>query len=230
MVLLKMVEVSDLSNWLETTLVFRGLLPRQILQLTKIAQLQTFGKGEAIFHQGCVATGLFIVERGRVKVFKVSPNGKEQILNIFYPGENFAEVAALDGKNFPASAIALEPTNLIFFPRQRFLDLLRQDPDIAIKMLVSLAQHSRNLTELVEGLSFKDVPQRLASYLLDLSERTDNDIVNLDLSKNQIAATLGTIPATLSRAFFRLSNEGLISIDGARIELLDRPGLQQLKD
>lgn len=174
---------------------------------------------------------------GRVKVFKLSPIGKEQILNIFEQGDNFAEVAALDGQPFPASAAALERVELIFFPRQVFLALLRQDPDIAINMLISLSQHSRHLVSIIEDLSFKDVPQRLAAYLLnlcDVSSQKSSDrsklinFVTLDLTKTQLAAALGTIPATLSRAFYRLSSEGIIAVNGSQIEVLNRDRLQDL--
>jgi CRP/FNR family transcriptional regulator len=228
---------SDLADWLQTTLIFRGLSRSQLLCLCQTVQLQTWQKDELIFKQGSPATGLFVVKTGRVKVFKVSPMGKEQILNIFEPGDNFAEVAALDGQPFPASAAALDPVELIFCPRSEFLTLLRQEPDIAIHMLISLSQHSRHLVSVIEDLSFKDVPQRLADYLLNLievSSETSSDRsplsnrVTLDLTKTQLAAALGTIPATLSRAFYRLSNEGIIAVNGAQIEVLDRDRLQDL--
>ncbi|BDA69056.1 cyclic nucleotide-binding domain [Calothrix sp. PCC 7716] len=225
-----MINESDLSSWLEATLLFQGLSQSEFIPLVQIAQLQKFNKGELIFDQGSKATGFFVVKIGRVKVFKMAPTGKEQIINIFEPGENFAEVAALDGKPYPASAATLEATELIFFPRMIFLDLLHQYPNIAIKMLISVSQHSRHLAGVIEELSFKDVPQRLAAYLLNLSNKSSTpvNIVTLDLTKSQLAATLGTIPATLSRTFYRLSTEGLIAVNGSQIELLDLPRLQKL--
>ncbi len=228
---------SDWADWLQTTPIFHRLSRSQLFCLCKIVQPQTWQKDELIFKQGRPATGFFVVKTGRVKVFKVSPIGKEQILNIFEQGDNFAEVAALDGQPFPASAAALDRVELIFFPRQVFLELLRQDPDIAINMLVSLSQHSRHLVSVIEDLSFKDVPQRLAAYLLNLcdgssqksSDRSKSiDLVTLDLTKTQLAAALGTIPATLSRAFYRLSSEGMIAVNGSQIEVLDRDRLQDL--
>jgi CRP/FNR family transcriptional regulator, dissimilatory nitrate respiration regulator len=228
---------SDLADWLQTTPIFHRLSRSQLLRLCQIIQPQTWQKDELIFKQGSPATGFFVVKTGRVKVFKVSPIGKEQILNIFERGDNFAEVAALDGQPFPASAATLDRVEAIFFPRQAFLELLRQDPDIAISMLISLAQHSRHLASVIEDLSFKDVPQRLAAYLFNLcdvssqksSDRSPSiDLVTLDLTKTQLSAALGTIPATLSRAFFRLSSEGIIAVNGSQIEVLDRDRLQDL--
>lgn len=230
-----MTDDADLTDWLQTIRIFRGLSRSQLLPLAKIAQLKQFNKGETIFQQGSEATGFFVVKTGRVKIFKVSPNGKEQIIHFVNARENFAEVPALDGKCFPASATAIEPTESIFFPRMAFLDLLHQAPDIAINLLISLSQHLRNQSRLIEELSFKNVPQRLASYLLNLSDRAalmlpnlTSSTVYLDLSKSQLAAALGTIPATLSRAFYRLSSEGMINMNGSQIEILDRDRLHKL--
>jgi CRP-like cAMP-binding protein len=224
-----MLSTTDLSNCLRATKIFRGLSPTHLDTIAEITQIHTFQKGDLIFQQGSAATGLFVVKTGRVKAFKLSAQGKEQILHLFGEGDHFAEVPALDGKNFPASAEALQLSEVIFLPRIAFLELLHQYPDIAINMLISLSQHARQLSQLVEDLSFKEVPQRLATYLLNLSDCTDNlCTIDLDLSKGQLAAALGTIPATLSRAFYRLSHEGLIAIDGSRIELLDRDLLQKM--
>jgi len=225
------VHKSELNNWLQTTLIFQGLSLEQLEPLVQISQLQNFQKGEMIFIQDSEATGFFVVQVGKVKVFKMASNGKEQIMHLLGVRDYFAEVPALDGKCFPASAIALEYTELIFFPRLAFLELLHQYPVITINMLMSLATHSRKLAHMVEELSCKDVPQRLASYLLDLSDHHDQaHIITLDVTKTQLAARLGTIPATLSRALYRLSSEGLIAINGSQIELLDRDRLQDTSD
>ena len=227
----------DLADWLQATPIFHGLSRSQMIRLCQIVQIQTWQKDELIFEQDSPATGFFIVKTGRVKVFKVSSIGREQILNIFEQGDDFAEVAALDGQPFPASAAALDRVELIFFPRQIFLESLRQDPDIAINMLVSLSRHSRHLVSVIEDLSFKDVPQRLAAYLLNLNNANSqksvdrSNLINpvtLDLTKTQLAAVLGTIPATLSRAFYRLSSKGIIAVNGSQIEVLDLHRLQAL--
>jgi len=222
----------DLNEWLQTTLMFRGLSQSQLNPLVEIAQLKSFNKGEIIFQQGNESTGFFIVKKGRVKISNLSDQGKEQILHIIEEKDNFAEVPALDGKPFPASAATLEPTELIFFPRLAFLNLLYQHPDICLNLLISISQHLRHLTSIIEELSFKDVNQRLADYLLKLAslkplKEQKNIVVNLDLNKGQLAARLGTIPATLSRSFYRLSSAGLIKIEGLQVTILDRERLQE---
>jgi CRP/FNR family transcriptional regulator len=221
-------QISKLQKFLGNTQMFRGLPPEHRESLAKIAHCKTYSKGEIVFWQGDEGTGFFLVKKGRVKVFKLSADGKEQILHLFGVGEHFAEVPAFDGQCFPASATAVEKTELLFFPRTAFLELLKQQPTLAINMLVIFARHLRRFASLIEDLSLKEVPGRLAAYLLDLSDRTDNSqTVELDLTKGQLAARLGTIPETLSRIFYKLSNEGLIAIDGSKIELLDRDRLSE---
>lgn len=220
----------DLVPWLQNTLIFQGIAPAQLQLLAAIAQPRAFAKGELIFHQGEAATGFFVIHRGRVKIFKLSPQGKEQIIRVFGAGENFAEVAALDGQPFPASAAALERVELLFFPNHHFLALMNQHADLAVNMLVGLSRHLRHLSQVIEDLSFRDVPQRLASYLLHLPPEQPSapNVVTLNLTKGQLAAQLGTIPSTLSRAFDRLSKQGLIAVAGAQVTLCDRDRLESL--
>ncbi|EKV00040.1 cAMP-binding protein [Leptolyngbya sp. PCC 7375] len=221
--------MSPLSNFLSQTMIFQDLPLDQLADLEGLAVTKSYGKGEVLFHQGDAAIGFFVIQLGRVKVFKLSPQGKEQILHIFGQGEHFAEVPALDGKCFPASAAALESSELLFFPRQPFLTLLEQRPSLAINLLKSFARHLRRFSNLVDSLALQDVPARLATYLLNLSGELNNvDIIKLDLPKNQLAARLGTIPETLSRAFSKLNRAGLISMDGIEITLLDLENLKHL--
>ena len=217
---------SKLTEFLSNIKLWRGLPAEQIEQLARIAIAQTYSKGEIIFQAGDEGSGFFIIVSGRVKVYKTSPEGKEQILHLFVAGDHFAEVPAFDGQNFPASAMALETSELLFFPRTSFLNLLQEQPSLAIKILGVFARHLRIMAQLVEDLSLKEVPGRVATYLLYLSDRNNkSDTVELDMTKSQLAALLGTIPETLSRVFAKLSADQLIAIDGSKINLLDRKRL-----
>ena len=211
--------------------LWRGLPEDQLDALAKIAIAKTYRKGEVIFEEGDEGRGFFVVKFGRVKVFKLSTDGKEQILHFFGDGEHFAEVPAFDGQCFPASAAAIEKSELLFFPRTAFLALLEQHPTLAIAMLAVSARHLRRMAQIIENLSFKEVPGRLAVYLLYLSDRNGKgEEVELDMTKTQLAAFLGTIPETLSRVFAKLSQDGLIAIDGSRIKLLNRERLTVLAE
>ncbi len=224
--------VQEYQNWqqfLSRSQLFQGLYPQELQLVNKIIIYKNFSKGESIFWQGEPCDGFYLIKKGKVKIFQMSTLGKEQILHIFETGGNFAEVSAFDGKCFPASAIAITNTELLFFPRSDFLMLLEKYPTLAINMLATFARHLRKFARLVEDLSLKEVPARLAAYLLDLRERHGNiDSVKLDIPKSQLAALLGTIPETLSRVFYKLSSEGLITIDGSEIQVLDLKGLRTL--
>lgn len=223
---------SQLRTFLAHIQLWQGLPEDQLDALAKIAIAQTYAKGKVMFEEGDEGRGFFVVKSGRVKVYKLSIEGKEQILHFFGAGDHFAEVPVFDGQCFPASAAAIEKSELLFFPRTAFLALLEQHPTLAIAMLAVSARHLRRMAQIIENLSFKEVPGRLAAYLLYLSERNGKgeEEVRLDMTKAQLAAFLGTIPETLSRVFAKLSQDELISIDGSRIQLLNRERLRVLAE
>ena len=212
---------------IETSILFGGLPSQQIEDLAGIAVEKTFQRGESIFFEGDKGIGFYMVGEGKVKIYKVSPAGKEHILHIFGEGEPFGEVPVFYGKPFPASAEALLKTQALFFPRDRFIHLIEANPSIALSMLAVLSMRLRIFANQIESLSLKEVPARLAHYLMYLSkEQGNNDVVELEISKGQLASLLGTIPETLSRIFAKMSEEGLIQVNGRTINLLDKEGLR----
>jgi CRP-like cAMP-binding protein len=224
-------QASELREFLANIQLWKGLPEDQLNDLAKIAISQHYPKGQVIFEDGDEGKGFFVVKSGRIKVYKISADGKEQILHFFGSGEHFAEVPAFDGKCFPASAAAIETSEVLFFPRTSFLALLQQHPSLAINILAIFARHLRRFAQIIEDLSFKEVPGRLAAYLLYLSNRNNaGDEVELDMTKTQLAAFLATIPETLSRVFAKLSQDGLIAIDGSKIKLLNRQRLITLAE
>ena len=210
--------------------LFQGLDRKHYDQLAMIVTDQVFQKGESIFDEEDEGTGFYVVISGRVKIFKLSPEGKEQILHIFGPGEPFGEVAVFTGRRFPASAEALEETRAFFFARKEFMDLISRDPSLALNMLAVLSQRLRRFSGLIESLSLKEVPGRLAAYFLYLQEgkKGGEDLI-LEISKNQLASLLGTIPETLSRILARMNRDGFIDSTGPRqVRILNRKGLEDL--
>jgi CRP/FNR family transcriptional regulator len=210
--------------------LFEGLPREQLKALAGICLLRTYRKGQLVFAEGDEGTGFYIVQSGRVRIFKLSPeSGKEQILHMLGPGETFGEVAVFTGMGFPAFAEAQASSVLIFFPRVAFVALIRRDPSLALNMLAVLSRRLQKFARLIEDLSLKETPARLAAHLLYLGgKRPDADEISLDLPKGQIAALLGTIPETLSRIMARMGRQGLIRLRGSRISILDRAGLQAI--
>jgi CRP/FNR family transcriptional regulator len=209
--------------------LFQGINSERLRRLAHISSERLFQKGEALFFQGRKAEGFFVLIEGRVKVFKVSLDGREQILHLFQGGEIIGEVPVFTGGAYPAHAEALTRSTVLYVPRDGFVRLVREDADLALEMLAVLSQRLRRFAALVEDLSLKEVPGRLAAYLLYLSDRNGGgDRVELDMTKTQLASLLGTIPETLSRIFSKLSGAGLLSVEGRTITLLDRDSLHAL--
>jgi CRP/FNR family transcriptional regulator len=213
------------------TTLFGGLAPHQLESVRRIAVPLTVRKEQTIFAEGDEGRGFFIVLEGMVKIFKTSPDGKEQILHIFGPGEPFGEIPVFTGHPFPANAQALNAGRVLFFPRQRFVSLITENPSLALNMLALLSRRLRQFTVQVEHLSLKEVPARLAAFLrLAAQEQGHAGHVNLPFSKSQLASLLGTIPETLSRIFARMTSLGLIRVNGKKIQILDQAGLDDLAD
>jgi CRP/FNR family transcriptional regulator len=207
--------------------IFSGLEPGQMDRIVAISQDREFSRGEMIFWEGDSGDGFYVVLGGRVKIFKVSPEGREKILHIFGPGEPFGEVPVFSGTSFPANAEALAKSRLLFFPRVDFVDLITRNPAIALNLLAVLSMRLRQFTVQIENLSLKEVPERLAGYLILLAEEQNAaDAVTLEISKGQLASLLGTIPETLSRIFHKMNADGLIDVEGRTIRLLDRERLE----
>ena len=217
----------DIRDAIKRCPLFAGVTNDDLDHLLRISKARESTKGELLFSDGEVAAGFFIVGTGKIKVFKLSPDGKERILHIVHPGGTFAEAAIFGSGTYPAYAQPLEASQLIFFPKREFLDLLRSDSQLAINMIAGLSRFLRQFANQIEELTFKDVPARLARYLLDLAG-DEAEQVELPISKSQLASKLGTVSETLSRTFRKLTDDDLIVVRGKVIELLDRDRLEDL--
>jgi CRP/FNR family transcriptional regulator len=211
--------------------IFNGLPDDQIAAIKQIAVEKKVNKGEILFSEGDEGKGFFVIAAGRLKVFKVSPEGKEQILHILGPGQPFGEVSVFAGQRYPANAQALENARVLFLPRAAIVNLIAANPSLALNMLAVMSKKLRQFAVQIENLSLKEMPARLSSYLIYLAEEQGVDeVITLKISKGQLASILGTIPETLSRIFARLSGQNLIRVEGKKITLLDRSGLEDLAE
>lgn len=184
-----------------------------------------YGEGEIIFLEGDPCAGLCIVEKGRVKLFKVSQEGREQIVKLLGPGEFFNEVAVLDGGPNPVSAMAALESTLRVIGRDTMVDLLGRHPAIAVGVIENLAARARHLLSLVEDLSLRTVSSRLAKLLL--TEAAADDEAPRRMTQQEMAAQLGTVREMVSRALRSFEEEGLIRFDRHRIVVLDVEGLER---
>jgi CRP/FNR family transcriptional regulator len=224
---------ADIAAVLRRAPIFSGLAPADLLALAGMTVVREVAKGGALFDEGDEAKGFFLLAEGKLKVFKSTPDGREQILHFIFPGETFAEVALFAGRSYPASAQALEPSTVAFIPRESLFRLVEKRPDISLNLLAGFANWVRRFNALLAEYS-KAVPSRLAGYLLAEALRqqpralADGARVRLAVNKGELAAHLGTVPETLSRSFARLKEEGLVEVEEREIVIKDLAGLRDL--
>jgi CRP/FNR family transcriptional regulator, dissimilatory nitrate respiration regulator len=223
----------SLPESLKHVMLFAGLDPESRVAIARMAVDRRVPEGYVIFSEGQPADGLYVVLEGKVKVYKLSADGRQQILHVFGPGQAFAEAALFAGETFPAFAETLADSRLAFFPRDRFLKGLAENPAMAAGLIATLARLCRQLTTLVEQIALTDVSGRLARYLTDLARRKGVDLkqgaaLRLDLPKGELARHLGTAPETLSRALARLAAAKIIEVDGKAIAVQNARRLEAL--
>jgi CRP/FNR family transcriptional regulator, dissimilatory nitrate respiration regulator len=225
------IPLMEIIRYISSIPLFEGLPKAQLEDLVMIVADQMFKRGQTIFSEGDEGTGFYVVVSGRVKIFKLSSEGKEQILHIFGPGEPFGEVPVFSGQHFPAHAETMEDSRIFFFSRNDFVALIRRNPSLALNMLAVLSMRLRRFAALIDDLSLKEVPGRLAAYLLYLSGLQEgSEELERNINKRQLASLLGTIPETLSRILGKMIKQGLIESEGHQIKILDRPALQALAE
>ena len=194
-----------------------------------------FSAGELLFSEGEPCNGLHIIARGKVRLFKTSVNGREQVLSVNVSGESVAEIPVFDGGPYPASAVALEETEIVFISRRDFNAYCLEHPEVPLKVLTVVGARLRNLVGIIEELSFTTIRQRLISTLLKLAQsegrKTAHGIeFQLPASHQELANQLGTVRELIARNLMRLQAEGLLDVDARQIVVKDMKGLNALLD
>ena len=212
--------------------IFGGLDAAEQEQLGRRARRRHFAAGELLFQEGDRCAGLHIVAAGRVRIFKSSPSGREQVLAIEGPGSTVAELPVFDGGNYPASAIAVDATDVFFLPREEFRSFCLEKPEVSLKVLAAVGARLRKLVDLIEELSFTTVRQRLATLLVRVAKASGHKTpeglaFDLPDSHQEMAHTMGTVRELVSRNLTRLAAEGMIRVDGKHILVRDLVRLEQ---
>jgi CRP-like cAMP-binding protein len=213
--------------------LFAGLKEGDLRRIRSIALLKQLEKKEVLFSDGEEAKGFYVILSGKVKLYKISAEGKEQILHVVSAPDAFAEAALFLEGNYPAFAEALADSQLLFFPKRDFVHLIETNPQLSINMIVSLTHFLRKFASLIEELSLKEVSSRVAKYLIDLSLKSAKDgknprEVDLDLSKTLLASKLGTISETFSRTLSKMKAKGVINVRKNKILILNRELLEEM--
>lgn len=208
--------------------LFSGLSPDGLKELLNDATVTAHGKRKTLFIQGEPATHFFVVLSGWVKLYRSRPDGAEVVVEIFGPGESFAEGAMHMPEGYPVSAEMVEDGRLLAVPTAAFGQQLRADPDLAISMLASMAVRLKLFVNRIEKAETQTAAQRVADFLLKFSRPAEpgatHVVVKLPYDKQLIANRLGMKPETFSRALSALREHG-VHVKGAQAEIRDRPAL-----
>lgn len=203
-----------------------------LARLAERCVARNVGAGHLLFNAGEECRGLYIVDSGQVRIYRSSPEGKEQVLHIEGPGRPVAELPLFDGDPYPASARTTEASRLIFLPRADFEYLYRTHPDIAHAIIRGLGRRLRHLVRVTETLAFRDVTARLALLFVDYAERSGRPtpagiVVPLDRTQEELALEIGAARESVSRALKQLRRRGLIRPAGRNQLLI--PDLARLR-
>jgi CRP/FNR family transcriptional regulator len=207
--------------------LFAHLSPRSLHLLAQRVVRRHLEPGEVIFSEGQACEELYVVESGFVKLYKVSKDGREQVLTSHGPGQTLSELPMIDGDSHPFSAAALVKSTLWVIGTKTLETLCRSEPDCARRMLSIVAGRLRTALGTIEELSFSPVRARLAAYLLrTASDRSLQDGSQAQLPNNQvIAAHVGTVREVVSRQLGQLQMKGMIRITGRAIQVVDANAL-----
>jgi len=212
--------------------LFSELSIEQLRNISSISKLKRFDKHDRIFNENDIYIGFYILLKGSVKVYKISSTGKESVVHIVRPLTVFADIPLFEGTDYPVSADALEESLALLIPKEKFLELIRTEPEISLRMLGGFAKRLKSLVAKLEDLSSLEVPNRLAKYILKEiktagTEAQAEPFVKLSVPKSTIASYLGTITETLSRSLKKLQNDNIIRVKGKTVFVCD---LKKLKD
>jgi len=220
---------------LKQTPLFEALTSEEIRGLALHVTRKKFQRGELLFAEGDSCTGLYLVASGKIRIFKLSASGREQILAVEGPGSSFAELPVFDGGNYPASASALEDTEVLFISRKDFQGFCRHHPEVGLKVIAVVGARLRRLVGIIEELSFTTVRQRLIAVILRLAQQSGvtskaGITFGLKMTQQDLASELGTVRELVSRNLGRLQAEGFLEVHGRQIVVKDLDGLKHEQD
>lgn len=206
--------------------LFSGLGPAQLAKVRSIVRSVTIGRRQVLFREGEPVEGMYVLLTGRVKIYKLSPDGKEHVLHVVRPGQAFAEAAVFMPGGYPAYAEGLQPSQALLLPKAAFLELLAEDPGISLSIIATLSRYLKQFADRIEDLSLKDVSARVARWFLSTSAERGRDFWDLEVTKGVLAGQLGTVSETLSRTLRKFQDAGWVQVRGRFVKILDRAALE----
>ncbi len=221
----------DIIRQIQNVALFRGVSLENLKLLSSRAIYKKFKPGELIIGEADPIRAFYVVISGRLKLSKSSSEGREQTLSLLGPGDPFGLCTAFATDSFPASAMALEDGEIMIIPGEFMETIARKEPALLLNIIQILSQRLKESMSLIESLALKEIPGRLSSFLLhalsaDAKEKKDK--LELTISQRELAKILGATPEALSRSLRKMVNEGILTVDGRIINILDRKAMEEL--
>lgn len=215
--------------YLQRINLFKEMPPDEMEELARLTRMELAKRKETIFFPGESSHQVYLLKTGRVKISRISEEGREITLALLQPGEIFGELEILEGSLRDTVAEAMEDSQLCVIQKEQFLSLIRKQPELSFRLTKLIGLRLRQIESRVEDLVFRDVPSRLAHLLLQLSEdygkaMPEGVLLNIKVTHQEMANLIGSIRETVSAALGEFKKEGLIAFDGRKIILL-RPDL-----
>lgn len=212
---------------------FTNMNPEEADGLAKRLVIRRFSAGQTIFHHGDPGGLLYIISKGKVKIAHSTPDGQEALLAILGPGDFFGELALLDDSPRSATAEAIESTETLTLHREDFIRYMQHNPDFALHVLHTMAQHIRRLNNQISDIFFLDLPGRLARTLLNLADQhgrqtEDGIVIDLSLTQTDLAEMTGATRVSINKALGRFRRSKWVRVNGRRFTILDRDAMQNL--
>ncbi len=226
------MNISKLVTFFKEGSLFSNLTEEELLQLAQIARERRFDRNQVIFYEGDLGGSLYIIAKGTVKIVMMADDGREHILGLLHEGDFFGEISLIDGQPRSATAIAQEKVSIVMVSRDDFVRLLRENPEMSLKIMVTLCERLRKTDKHVESLAFLSAPGRVAQVLLNWCERhaegaSTDIVIPHKMTRQEFASIAGTSRETLTRVLMDLQDDGLIRLEKAEIHITDRHKLRE---
>lgn len=212
--------------------MFADIGASRLQRIVNGCRLETLDRGDFLFHESERLEGFYVIHRGAINVHRVTEEGAEQVIRVFYPGESLGEVVLVGDRTYPASAKAAEPSQVILIPGRFFHECIQRDPDLALNIVAAINLHLRFLVESIEALKLFHAESRVVRWFLGQweerqLERVTNPVFQLPLAKHLLASQLGITSETLSRVFAKLRKLGLLDVAGKTVRFHDLAALRE---
>ena len=220
------------DNLLRNNQFFANLADEELEKVKNIMRKRNYDKEQIIFFEDEPGEGLFLLKSGKVKLTKMVESGDEQILTIIKPGNIFAEVVLFGNANYPATAVALEDSELYLIRSKDMENIIRDNPSIAIKLLDVMSKRLRRAQKLVRDMGLKDTTRRTASLLVYLAEeygveRNNKIKIDIKLTQQELSNMIGTTRETISRVLNKFKGEDIVSNKSRKMIINDLTKLKE---